>query len=126
MNYLRNRTLIAGIVGLLAFGSAMAFELVIINPQKTPKYSNSELQNRVWALENAVLQLQRRVFDLEVEGATAAAKPKKSFTCYIQSFGKTFTATKDSESAAKADVLSKCSSATNAMHCDVSDVTCGE
>lgn len=89
------------------------------------KYSNRELKQRVWKLERAVFQLQEQVFQLAME----KQRPGQGYdtgmwTCHIQSFGKTFTSTKSSKGAAKADVLRDCSNNSNSIHCKSDDVSC--
>lgn len=92
-------------------------------------YSTTELRRRVWELERAVYQLQEQVFQLAMNNNKRPKYGngygnKNTWTCSIQSFGKTFTSTKSSQGAAKAEVLKDCSSATNAMHCDREDIKC--
>ncbi len=86
-------------------------------------YSNQELRRRVWELERAVAQLQDQVFHLSVNQGRPGYGGN-SWTCHIQSFGKTFTATKSTRGAAQAKILKDCSNATNAMHCKTEDVSC--
>ncbi len=88
------------------------------------KYSKSELRRRVWELERAVYQLQEQVFHLAMDKNRPSYGGGQSWTCSIQSFGKTFTSTKPSKGAARAEVLKDCSNASNAMHCDREDVKC--
>jgi len=83
-------------------------------------YSNKELRRRVWQLEKAVAQLQDQVFQLAVKSSTGTG----SWTCQIQSFGKTLVAAGQTKASALAQVLKKCSDATNAIHCNESDVKC--
>lgn len=85
------------------------------------RYSNEELRRRVWQLERAVAQLQSRVFQLEVSGPKVETK---TWTCILQSFGTTHTASASTRTAALAMVLKKCSDATNAIHCRESDAKC--
>lgn len=97
--------------------------------QDYEKYSTTELRRRVWELERAVYQLQEQVFQLAMENNKRPKYAhgyghKKTWTCTIQSFGKTYSSTNDSKGAAKAEVLKDCSSATNAMHCDREEVKC--
>jgi len=84
------------------------------------RFSKRDLKKRVWKLERAVSQLQDKVFLMARSNRKAS---KKRFTCYVSAFGKTFTATKSTETAAKASALQKCSEKNNAMHCD--DIKCG-
>lgn len=86
-------------------------------------YSNDELRRRVFQLERAVQQLQMRVFDLEY--AKPSQPETNDWTCRMSSFGKTFVSTAKTKAKAMANVIEKCSSATNAVHCSESDVSCG-
>lgn len=93
------------------------------------KYSNEELRRRVWQLERAVEQLQRQVFELAVRpGAPShTVMPPVTaalWTCQMQSFGKTHVASGTTKASALAQVLKKCSDATNAIHCKESEVNC--
>ena len=86
-------------------------------------YSSEELRKRVWTLERAVAQLQDQVFQLAVRKDGALA-PRVQWTCQIQSFGKTFVSNASTRASASAQVLKKCSDATNAIHCGDGDVKC--
>jgi hypothetical protein len=88
-------------------------------------YSNEELRRRVWQLEKAVAQLQDQVFQLAMRNGTTTPTPtNNNWTCQMQSFGKTHVASGNTRSSALAQVLKKCSDATNAVHCHESDVKC--
>ncbi len=90
-------------------------------------YSNDELKRRVWHLEKAVWQMQQRIYHLEAQGPVQQVVEQRSeWTCYLRSFGKAYTHTAASQTKARAEVIRQCSQATNAMHCDEEDVTCGE
>ena len=96
------------------------------------KYSNEELRRRVWQLERAVAQLQNQVFELAIRNGgnggnnmvPAPVHSGGSWTCQIQSFGKTHVAGGNTKASALAQVLKKCSDATNAIHCKEGDVKC--
>src|SRR5687767_2636984 len=97
--------------------SALADDVIRIEVGRDYKgYSNSELRRRMWDLERAVMQLQTRVFQLEVKPVNVVA-PIRPWTCTLQSFGTTHVASESSRMAALAMVLKKCSDATNAVHC---------
>jgi len=84
-------------------------------------YSNEDLRRRIWTLERAVAQLQEQVFQLAVHSNAAGTG---NWTCHMQSFGKTHVASGNTRASALAQVLKKCSDATNAVHCHESDVSC--
>jgi hypothetical protein len=86
-------------------------------------YTNDELRRRVWTLERAVAQLQAQVFQLAMNNS-GPSPVNGLWTCEMQSFGKTHTATAPTRISALSKVLKKCSEATNAVHCHESDVTC--
>lgn len=86
-------------------------------------YSNNELRRRVWELERAVRQLQDQVFHLSMNQGRPGHGGNQ-WTCMIQSFGKTFTSTRSTKSAATAKVLKDCSANSNAIHCDAKNVSC--
>ncbi len=104
---------------------AFAGDVKVILPGKDyGKYSNDELRMRIWNLENAVMQLQQKVFAMEVAQTNA---PTGGFwTCSIKSFGKAFSHTAPTKTKAMADVIAECSKNTNAIHCDEDEVTCGQ
>ncbi len=87
-------------------------------------YSNEELRRRVWQLEKAVSQLQQQVFQLAIKGNSTISNSGAPWTCQIQSFGKTHIAAGSTRASALAQVLKKCSDATNAIHCNEPDVKC--
>lgn len=90
--------------------------------------SKKELYRRLYRLEKAVKQLQERVFELEIGSDLQTSKDKKAFTCFIKTgFKGTFTSTKNSLTAAKADVMKQCSDVVKyGMDCDEDKVKCGE
>jgi hypothetical protein len=87
-------------------------------------YSNEELRRRVWQLERAVGQLQDQVFQLALHKGPDPESSSKIWTCQIQSFGKTHIASGNTKASALAQVLKKCSDATNAIHCGESNAKC--
>jgi hypothetical protein len=93
-------------------------------------YSNEELRRRVWTLERAVSQLQDQVFQLALRNGGSALGDSNAnsttWTCRIESFGKTFVSSGKTKSIALALVLKKCADASNAIHCHEEDVKCGD
>jgi|GEM_PF-1475864 len=140
-----------GILGVtsLATHPALTERIYRIEVDRDRDFSKRELRERVYMLELAVQQLQERVFDLEVEKRTppppmypTPSYPAPSypppitpmpprqprpmmFTCYIQAFGKTFSASAPTEMAAKVEAMRQCSQQYNAIHCGEDDVKCG-
>lgn len=102
-----------------------ASDITIVMPGKDyGKYSNDELRMRIWNLEKAVMQLQQKVFAMEI--AQTNTSTGGHWTCMIKSFGKSFSSTAPTKTKAMADVIADCSKATNAVHCDEDEVTCGQ
>lgn len=87
-------------------------------------YSKEELRRRVWQLERAVSQLQEQVFQLAMDQQHRPIYDRPMWTCHLQSFGKTHTATGSTRASALADTLKKCSENSHAIHCKESDVSC--
>jgi len=87
--------------------------------------SNGDLKKRVQRLEQAVDQLQRKVFDLE--NSKQAAVPTSNFkTCFIKTpFDGTFTGSEPTEAAARASALEKCNhKAKNNIYCEEKELKC--
>lgn len=86
--------------------------------------SDRDLRERVWMLERAVDQLQRKVFQLENEGGSRGGHT----TCYIKTtFHGTFSATEPTETAAKAKAMERCSEKIkHGFDCDDDRVKCGK
>jgi hypothetical protein len=98
-------------------------------------YSNEELRKRVWKLEQAVQKLQDQVFQLAMNNSNNNSNnggsnfngnqnANSTWACHMESFGKTFVSSGNTKASALAQVLKKCSDATNAVHCNENDVKC--
>lgn len=110
---------------LLSTSSVFASDITIVMPGKDyGKYTNDELRMRIWNLEKAVMELQQKVFALQISQTAPAGAGQ--WTCMIKNFGKTFTSTAPTKMKAMADVVSDCSKASNAVHCDEDEVKCGQ
>jgi hypothetical protein len=68
------------------------------------KYSNTDLQRRVWELERAVWQLQQQVFQL----ASAAPAQADTWACTISAMGGNYTGTGPSKATAAAKAIESC------------------
>jgi hypothetical protein len=109
---------------ILGASSATAIEPIRIEIGKSYQgYSNEELRRRVWQLERAVSQLQDQVFQIALRNGSGSGGGGP-WTCQIQSFGKTHVSSGSTRAAALAQVLKKCSDATNAVHCSESNANC--
>ena len=102
---------IALLVTLLCFGGQSNADEIIkieIGSEKA-KYSQSDLQKRVWMLERAVWQLQKRV--IELEAAQEKEKEKKesnTWGCIIEAMGGVYSATGATRAVAEANVIAAC------------------
>ncbi len=109
--------------------SASALALVIVAllssataVQAREPSSTQELRRRVWQLERTVLDLQDQVDRLTERGRPLPA----SWTCHMQSFGKTFVSDGPTRASAMAEILKKCSDDVSATHCQERDVKCDD
>jgi len=88
-----------------------------------------DLRQRVWMLEQAVRQLQDKVFQLEYSNANRPSPvASKQYTCTLQNnMAGTFTSTKGSMGEAKADVIKQCTDKNSSnFFCKKKDVECSE
>lgn len=69
------------------------------------KYSNSDLQRRVWELERAVFQLQQKVFELQAGQNAAAAG---AWICKIEAMGDNYSGTGPSKAIAEQAAIADC------------------
>ncbi|MGZ3651028.1 MAG: bZIP transcription factor [Bdellovibrionota bacterium] len=131
------------VVSALLFGATplVAEDIYRIEAGKS---RDRDLQRRVQRLEQAVDQLQRKVFDLETRPSgtpPGAGSPSGGFagppagtsastftTCYIKTpFDGTFSATEPTETAARAGALEKCNAkAKSSIYCEEKDLKCGK
>ncbi len=72
------------------------------------RYSNAELQRRVWELERAVWQLQQQVFQL---ASDKSAAPAETWACTVKAMGETYTGTGISKATAGAKAIENCKKA---------------
>lgn len=118
----------------------MRGRLIIIEPGKSDGIvSNAELLRRINRLEQAVQQLQDKVFELsrnQRSGGRIAFPPvpplqpiqpaPSAYTCFIETtFRGTFMETAPTETAAKASVLKKCHDGDGGLDCTERKVKCG-
>lgn len=90
------------------------------------QYSNVDLQRRVWELERAVMQIQQRVFNLEVSKTApivvAPAVAQETWVCTVTAFTKTYTGTGTTKALATLQTTQSCTAENSAMFCK--DVKC--
>jgi hypothetical protein len=77
------------------------------------RYSQSDLQKRVWELERAVWQLQQRVFELEGKPQTAP----DTWVCSLTAMGETFTGTGPTKALASAKAIASCKTGKDTFFC---------
>jgi len=101
----------------VAAGAEDVFRIEI--GKKHEKYSNADLQRRVWELERAVWQLQRQVFQLAANGHSPPPTPE-TWVCTIEARGNIFTGTGASKALAKVKSIENCKGGNggNAFFCD--------
>ena len=110
------KTMILLISLILLNSTAHADRVIRIEVGKDYKnYSNSDLRRRVWQLEQAVEQLQRRVFELELKEDTVTVRPidkeeenKDKWFCKITAMGKDYAATGPTKPKAKMNAIEAC------------------
>lgn len=100
--------LICALLLLVAASAVHADEVFRIEIGKDySRYSQSDLQRRVWDLERAVFQLQQQVFKLETN-KVVAAPTSDSWICTIKAMGGTYTGTGGSKAVATAKAVESC------------------
>lgn len=94
---------------LMSLFACTVFAQPIVRIQPAPnyqQYSQIELQRRVWDLENAVAQLQQRVFQLEA--TKPVGEPTESWVCTITAMGNTYTGLGASRGVATYKAIENC------------------
>ncbi len=86
------------------------------------RYSQRDLQRRVWELERAVAQLQSRVFALELSRATSpvptATPPAlETWICKVTAMGVTYTGTGASKAVAEHKAMETCKEKADDFFC---------
>ncbi len=106
---------------------------ISVGPRETSSTSMRDLQERVWALERAVYQLQNRVYDLtdqlnDSRRIRLPSLPVKTYSCYITTpFDGTFTGTGSSIGEAKGKALKACSVKNkSSIFCSESKLKCDD
>jgi len=106
------KILILAFIGVFFLGTtAFSEEIIRIEVGKDyRRYSQSDLQHRVWELERAVWQLQQRVFQLE---AAPTHAPAEAWICTISAVGNNYTGTGNSKVAAMEAAIKNCKAGQN-------------
>ncbi len=84
------------------------------------RYTQRDLQRRVWELERAVSQLQARVFELELsrlKAPTATPAPLETWLCKISAMGVTYTGTGATRAIAEHKVMETCKEKADDFFC---------
>lgn len=84
------------------------------------RYTQRDLQRRVWELERAVAQLQARVFELELsnfKNPTPTPVPLETWLCKITAMGVTYTGTGATKAVAEHKVMETCKEKTDDFFC---------
>ena len=87
------------------------------------KYSNNDLQRRVWELERAVWQLQQKIYHLETHKPTAAVD---TWVCTIDAMGNTYTGTGPSKAIATMKAVESCKAGNNGSGFFCKDAKCAD
>ena len=117
------RWVLSSMMLFVAANSGFAEEFQLIKSGKDYRsYTYQELQRRVWDLEIAVTQMQRRLSELESGQSGPNPYPDEpSWICTIKApFNQLFTATGATMASAKSKVMEKCKAET------YSDSRCAE
>jgi len=86
-------------------------------------YSDADLKKRVWELERAVLQLQQKVFEMEMGHTESTAA---TWICKTNAMGESFSAYGGPRAVAENLVMEKCkaaSSSKDGFFCDKAKCT---
>lgn len=109
------------VVGLTLSASANAEEIFRIEVGRDyNRYSQRDLQRRVWELERAVSQLQARVFELELSRLKAPSPtpaPLETWLCKISAMGVTYTGTGATRAIAEHKVMETCKEKADDFFC---------
>jgi len=109
------------LVGLTLSASAQAEEIFRIEVGRDyNRYSQRDLQRRVWELERAVSQLQARVFELELsnlKSPTPTPAPLETWLCKISAMGVTYTGTGATRAVAEHKVMETCKEKADDFFC---------
>ena len=86
------------------------------------RYTQRDLQRRVWDLERAVAQLQARVFELELSrlknpSPTPAPPALDTWLCKISAMGVTYTGTGATRAIAEHKVMETCKEKADDFFC---------
>lgn len=107
--------------GLTLSASAHAEEIFRIEVGRDyNRYSQRDLQRRVWELERAVSQLQARVFELELsnlKSPTPTPAPLETWLCKISAMGVTYTGTGATRAVAEHKVMETCKEKADDFFC---------
>ena len=77
------------------------------------RYSQKDLQRRVWELERAVFQLQQKVFELEMKGGGGTA----TWICKISAMGEVYSGIGPSKAVAEHEAIKACKADQDGMFC---------
>jgi galactokinase len=102
-------------------------KIIIIDTGSESKSSSRDIQKRVYRLEQAVRQLQERIFELELENDGLKDDKVKKTTCYLKTTKGVFSSTQKSMTQARAEAMQKCTEVVKfGFECDEDKVKCGE
>ncbi len=110
------KAFVAVFVGLLVTSVASANPIFRIEVGKDyRRYSNSDLQERVWRLEHAVQQLQQRIF--QIEASNQVVEQEETWICTVTSGGQSFSGTGATKAVAMNKTMENCSAKADSFFC---------
>lgn len=84
------------------------------------RYTQRDLQRRVWELERAVAQLQARVFELEISQMrkpSPTPEPLETWICKVSALGVTYTGTGATKAVAEHKAMESCKAKADDFFC---------
>lgn len=114
------------ITALLITASAFSSDIIKIEiGKKGGSYSKKELERRIYRLEQAVWQLQQRVFNLETTSTTTTTpNPGIEWLCKISAMGEFYTGIGGSKAVATHRAVENCKAARSGDGFFCKDVKC--
>ena len=97
--------------------SISADPLIVIRPGVDPNnYNTTQMKQRIWTLERAVAQLQKRIEVMEKERSNQR-NASSNWICTYEAMGDVHTGLGGSKSVAKHNASTACQKSPNNFHC---------
>lgn len=105
------------ILALIFTSSSFADPLIVIRPGVDPSnYNTTQMKQRIWTLERAVAQLQKRIEKLEQDRDNQRTS-SSNWICTYEAMSDVFTGLGGSKSVAKHNASSACQKSPHNFHC---------